>query len=215
MIIAGAGGFAKEVYEVLNQQNRSEETAIYVDIPLEQINFLPNIPILSSTTELEAHFEKYGSDCVIGIGNPLKRFEFTNRILKLGGTFTNVISDNAEIGSIDVNIAEGTIILGGVRMSNSVTLGKGCIVYYNAIITHDCTVGDFVEISPAATLLGNVTVGHFCQLGANSTILPGVTLGSNVVVGAGAVVTKDVPDNTVVAGVPAKEIKKLDPVSVQ
>lgn len=46
-------------------------------------------------------------------------------------------------------------------------------------------------------------------LGANSTILPGVTVGKNAVIAAGAVVTKDVPANTVVAGVPAKIIKKI------
>lgn len=47
-------------------------------------------------------------------------------------------------------------------------------------------------------------------IGGNCTILPGVTIGNNVVMAAGAVVTKDVPDNCVVAGVPAKIIKKLE-----
>ncbi|MFV5772614.1 DapH/DapD/GlmU-related protein, partial [Pediococcus acidilactici] len=47
-------------------------------------------------------------------------------------------------------------------------------------------------------------------IGGNVTILPGVTIGNNVVVAAGAVVTKDIPDNCVVAGVPAKMIKTID-----
>ena len=47
-------------------------------------------------------------------------------------------------------------------------------------------------------------------IGAKATILPGVTVGENAVVAAGAVVTKDVPANTVVAGMPAKIIKKID-----
>jgi maltose O-acetyltransferase len=47
-------------------------------------------------------------------------------------------------------------------------------------------------------------------IGASATINPGVTIGNNVVVGAGAVVTKDVPDNVVVAGVPAKVIREID-----
>lgn len=55
-----------------------------------------------------------------------------------------------------------------------------------------------------------VTIGNDVWIGGNCTILPGVTIGNNVVVAAGAVVSRDVPDNSLVAGVPAKIIKKLD-----
>ena len=54
-----------------------------------------------------------------------------------------------------------------------------------------------------------VIIGDNVWIGSNATILPGVTIGDNSVVAAGAVVTKDVPANTVVAGVPAKELKKI------
>ena len=54
-----------------------------------------------------------------------------------------------------------------------------------------------------------VVIGDDVWIGANAVILPGVTIGRHCVVAAGAVVTKDVPDNTVVGGVPAKIIKKL------
>ncbi|AOZ92934.1 sugar O-acetyltransferase [Paenibacillus crassostreae] len=55
-----------------------------------------------------------------------------------------------------------------------------------------------------------VIIGENVWIGSNATILPGVTIGDNSVVAAGAVVTKDVPENTVVAGVPAKELKKIN-----
>ena len=55
-----------------------------------------------------------------------------------------------------------------------------------------------------------MVIGRDVWIGGNCTILPGVTIGNNVVVAAGAVVTKDVPDNCVVAGVPAKVIRKLE-----
>lgn len=58
--------------------------------------------------------------------------------------------------------------------------------------------------------LGGVTVKRLAKIGANSTILPGVTIGENALVGAGSVVTKDVPDNMVVAGAPARIIKRVD-----
>ena len=55
-----------------------------------------------------------------------------------------------------------------------------------------------------------VTIGNDVWIGGNCTILPGVTIGNNVIVAAGAVVTKDVPDNCVVGGVPAKKIKDIE-----
>ena len=55
-----------------------------------------------------------------------------------------------------------------------------------------------------------VIIGENVWIGSNATILPGVTIEDNSVVAAGAVVTKDVPKNTVVAGVPAKAVKKIN-----
>lgn len=54
-----------------------------------------------------------------------------------------------------------------------------------------------------------VSIGRDVWIGGNCTILPGVTIGNNVVIAAGAVVTKDVPDNCLVAGVPAKVIREI------
>ena len=55
-----------------------------------------------------------------------------------------------------------------------------------------------------------VKIGNKVWIGAHATILPGVTIGDGAVVAAGAVVTKDVPSNVVVAGVPAKVIKEIE-----
>ena len=55
-----------------------------------------------------------------------------------------------------------------------------------------------------------IRIGNDVWIGGNVTILPGVTIGNNVVVAAGAVVTKDVPDNNLVGGVPAKKIKDIE-----
>ena len=55
-----------------------------------------------------------------------------------------------------------------------------------------------------------VNIGDDVWIGGKVTITPGVTIGNNVVIASGAVVTKDIPDNTLVAGVPAKVIKELE-----
>jgi acetyltransferase-like isoleucine patch superfamily enzyme len=75
---------------------------------------------------------------------------------------------------------------------------------------HDNIIGNFVTIAPRAVLLGRVIIEDCVFIGANATILPNVIVGRNSIVGAGAVVTKDVPHNTIARGVPARFYKKND-----
>lgn len=75
---------------------------------------------------------------------------------------------------------------------------------YNAIDDTDYTA----QYAQLKAMLGGV--GEKVWIGGNVTILPGVTIGNNIVVAAGAVVTKDVPDNTLVGGVPAKKLKDIE-----
>lgn len=88
-----------------------------------------------------------------------------------------------------------------------VTLGDGCQIGHNVVfatLNHGLAPEDRHTTYPAPVILGrNVWVG------SNSTILQGVTIGDNAVVAAGAVVTKDVPANAIVGGVPAKVIKYI------
>lgn len=75
---------------------------------------------------------------------------------------------------------------------------------------HDGGLWVFREERPECALYGPITVGNNVFIGINSIILPGVTIGNNVVIGAGAVVTKDIPDNTVYAGVPARQVNTIE-----
>lgn len=91
-----------------------------------------------------------------------------------------------------------------------VRIGKACMIGPNTLIT---TVNHPLSPKGRRAKLAQckpVTIGDDVWIGGNCTILPGVTIGNNVVVAAGAVVTKNVPDNCVVAGVPARVIKELE-----
>lgn len=103
--------------------------------------------------------------------------------------FGNLVCPNAVI-HIDVNVGNCTIINSG------------------SIIEHDCIISDFAQVSPNATLCGYVNISENCFIGAGSTIIPKISIGENSIVAAGSVVIADVPNNVMVAGVPAK-IKKI------
>lgn len=77
-------------------------------------------------------------------------------------------------------------------------------------INHDGGVWVFREKEPDIELIKPIKIGNNVFVGYRSIIMPGVEIGDNVVVGAGSIVLKDVPDNSIVAGVPARVIKSID-----
>jgi sugar O-acyltransferase (sialic acid O-acetyltransferase NeuD family) len=215
MLIIGAKGFAKEVLEVLHQLNQHDNVVFYDDVNADIPKKLYNkFSVLTSFSEAENYFKTIDNQFTIGIGNPILRKRIFDKFTSIGGNLNSTISPHSNIGTFDVTIGQGANILSGVTISNSSKIGIASIIYYNSIITHDCQIGDFVEISPSATLLGRCKVGNFVQIGSNSTILPDINIGNNVIIGAGAVVTKDVPDNSLVVGIPARIIKKLNPLDL-
>jgi sugar O-acyltransferase (sialic acid O-acetyltransferase NeuD family) len=213
MLIIGAKGFAKEVLEVFCQLNQLDKIAFYDDVNQNIGELLyDKFPILKNKKEVKYYFSEYGNDFTIGVGNPELRYKLAEKFISIGGNLVSTISNKAIIGSYDVKIGKGCNILDHAIFSNGSSIGEGCIVYYNVTLTHDCEVGHFVELSPGVTLLGSCKIGSFSQIGSNATILPKVRIGQNVIIGAGAVVTKDIPDNCVAVGSPAKVIKNLEPL---
>lgn len=209
MLVLGAKGFAKEVLEILHQNNEIQNLCFYDDVSDDVPKLLYNkFPVLTSFKEAEKYFKVKDNRFTIGIGGVKLRKMLYDKFTDLGGEFITVISRSAEIGSYGV-VVEGCIILAGVKISNDVKIGKGTMVYYNSIITHDVIIEDFVEISPNVTILGRSKIGKYTHIGASATILPDIQIGENVIVAAGAVVTKDISSNVMVAGVPATIKKRL------
>lgn len=213
MLIVGAKGFAKEVLEVFHQHGNVENIAFYDDVNDDIGDLLFNkFPILKNQEQAINYFKTNGNHFTIGIGNPRLRYKLYKKFSDIGGECVSTISPLAQIGNYEVKIGKGSNILMNAVFSNDVTIGNGCMIYYNVILTHDCVLGDFVEVSPCAIFLGRCKVGSFTHIGTNVTILPDVTIGKNVIIGAGSVVTKDIPDNVVAFGSPAKVVRKLEPL---
>ncbi len=90
------------------------------------------------------------------------------------------------------------------------TLGANVIINTGAIVEHDCVIGDHVHIATGAQLASTVRVGAGTHIGVGATIRQCISIGENVIVGAGAVVIRDVNANSVVAGVPARALRKRE-----
>jgi UDP-perosamine 4-acetyltransferase len=98
--------------------------------------------------------------------------------------------------------------LAGSIVNPGAALGDNVIVNTGAIVEHDCVLGDHVHVATGARLAGKVTVGVGAHIGAGATIRQGIAIGARAVIGAGAVVVRDVPDDAVMVGVPARPIER-------
>ena len=213
MLIIGAKGFAKEVLEVLHQKNALSNIAFFDDVNDDVIGKLYlEFPILKSIEEVQNYFKTVSTQFTIGIGNPVLRKKLYHRFIELGGEFTSTISPKTTIGHFGNVINEGCNIMTGTIITNDIIINKGALINLNCTIGHDCIIEEFVELSPGVHISGNCKIGSYTNIGTNATILPKITLGQNLIVAAGAVVTKNVPDNTMVAGVPAIIKKELEPL---
>ena len=134
---------------------------------------------------------------------------------------TKNIKARIEPGAIirdHVTIGDNAVIMMGAIINIGAVIGEGTMIDMGAVLGGRATVGKHCHIGAGAVLAGviepasatPVIVEDDVLIGANAVVIEGVHIGKNSVVAAGAVVTEDVPENVVVAGCPAKIIKKKD-----
>lgn len=102
----------------------------------------------------------------------------------------------------------------GLYINSGCTVGAACefqefaLINRGASLGHHARVGRFVSIGPAAVIAGQVTIGDGAVVGAGAVVLPKIKIGPNSVIAAGSIITADVPAHCMVAGVPARVMKR-------
>lgn len=104
-------------------------------------------------------------------------------------------------------VSETAQVLAAVVINAAAQIGSSVIVNTGAIVEHDCRIGPFAHIGPGAVLAGAVEVLQGAVVGAGAALRPFAKVGAWATVGAGAVVIQEVPDGTIVAGVPARALR--------
>ncbi|MFD2917451.1 acyltransferase [Psychroserpens luteus] len=163
-----------------------------------------------------------GENCNLEIGNDFLIGQGTRLFVQNDWKFHN----NTSINSYCSVFSRESNFKGKLEMLNNSHIADYCIID----VSDDILIGENVAIGPNCTfythdheyhqmdkaawngdiITGKIVIGSDSWLGSNVTVLPGVTIGKHVVVAAGSVVTKDLNDNCVYAGVPAKKIKTIE-----
>lgn len=208
LILTGAGGCMRELLwqiEELNKQQETWEVLGYVDISQEHGTVYVGkkaYPYLGTDDYLLSRTEE--TNVVICAGNPSLRRKIAEKLMVNPYLqFPNLILSHTSICE-DLQMGKGNIISMDCRISTNVTLGDFTFLNIGSVVCHDGNLGDYVTLSPDARLAGNVTIGAGSELGMGCRVIQGIRIGENVVTGAGSVVIRDLPNNCIAVGVPAR-----------
>ena len=198
MLLYGASGHARVVKDCVTTSG-GDVKAIFDDNP--DLIKLDNVPVVGYyDVEHEPQLP-----IIVSIGDNLVRKKVVSKIKHQFGKAIHKASTVSPASTI----GEGTVVMPGSIVNAGSVVGRHCILNSNSIVEHDCALGDFVHISSNVTLCADVVIGEGTHIGAGSTVIPGKQIGRWCVIGAGAVIIQDIPDYSMVVGVPGKIIRTL------
>lgn len=206
LLILGAGGHGKVVAEIATKMKKWNEIAFLDDN--EKLKEVNRYKVIDKINSYKSYKEIY-KNAFVAIGNNQLRLKLIENLLDEGFNIPVLIHPFTAISS-NVSIDKGTVIMPGAVINANTVIGKGCIINTSVSIDHDCTLSDGVHISPGVHVGGTVSIGTCTWICIGSSISNNVEIGNNVVIAAGAAVVKNVPNNVLVAGVPADFKKNLE-----
>lgn len=200
MYILGTGLLAEELFAVALHAGIRVDAFVENAVPERAGETLCERPVLWVDDFPQ------GGKCVCALSTT-KRTRFIEQV-RDRAEFTTLIHPSAVVlpGS---TVGAGTILSVGVVVASNTRIGEHVFVNRAARIGHHTRIGDTCTIQPGANIAGAIEIGERAYLGMGAIITERKKIGQQATVAAGAVVIDDVPDRTLVAGVPAK-IKKTD-----
>lgn len=207
LIIVCGGGLAREVIWLAREcSDEWEVVGVLDDTPALQGTELCDVPVLGNINEWQLFDDAY---FVVALGSPRSRKSIVEKMESQGKVpFGTLIHPSVNYSQY-VSFGEGCIITAGCILTTQITLGRHCICNLSSTVGHDVTFGDYVTIAPQVAISGNVNLYSGVEIGTGAVLIEKLTVGSGSLVGAGSVLTKPVPENVIVVGAPARQIKTL------
>ena len=207
IIIAGAGGFGREIASLLESVVVSENIRIggFLDDTMDAAPALNDrypYPILGTIT---AYMPAPGDVFVIAIGDPKTKLAVAKKLEQRGAEFFNFIHPTAFVART-AQLGKGIILC-----PFSVASADSCISDFVTINNysgagHDAFIGEGSTISSHVDITGYVKIGAGVFIGSNASVLPGVEVGASARIGAGSIVVRRVKEGATVYASPARTL---------
>lgn len=203
VILLGNGGHARVLTDILLLEQRVilGYTALHPDKNQYGLPYIGN-------DEMVTQYSPSTVELVNGLGstsNTYLRKKLFNSFKKMNYRFTSIIHPETII-SPSVHLGEGVQIMAGSVIQPFVKIDDNTIINTSVTVDHDCRISKHCHLAPGTILSGNVKVGDETHIGTGTTIIHNIVIGENVLVGAGSLVIRDLLDNKIYYGSPAKEV---------
>ena len=207
-MIVGAGGQGRIVADILlasRAAGSAAEPIAFVDDVLPAGEEIFGLRVAGPLRDLGG----VPHDAVIvAIGDNAARRKATERLVAAGETLAIACHPSVVIGQ-EVVIGAGSMLSAGAILTPRARIGTGVLVNTKASVDHDSVVGDFAHLSASATVGARCRVGDETMISLGASVMSNCTVGSRTIVGAGAMVVRDIPDDVVAYGVPARVMRDL------
>ncbi len=207
LAIYGASGLGREILELANIINREEnrwEKIVFIDDG--------NVPDAICDCKVYKYCEAvslFGNnlEIVMGIGEPSTRMNLFSKIIADGIAIPTLIHPDVHIPS-STSVGKGVIIQTGCYISVGATIKDYVLLQPQCAIGHDCVINEGCIISTYDSIAGAVQIGKCTYIGMSVAVKELVSIGDYSIIGMGSVVFKDVPDEVIAIGNPARVMKK-------
>lgn len=197
--IIGLGGFAKEVYCILQRNNKHVDG--FIDIN-ESTVYVQNVEYTSIKEDLFlSTYDPHDCNLYVGIGNPNVIKSIKQKYFNF--TFPNLFDPDAKILGKN-SYGEGNIFCCNIILTTDIKIGSFNIFNIGCTIGHDTEIHNCNVFNPTCCVSGNVKIQSNNLFGVNSTVLENIEICSNNVIGASALVSKNIIDSGIYVGIPAK-----------
>ena len=204
--VFGAGGLGREVYIIAKKINAVDHRWDDIVLVDDNQSITQVLDIKCYTLDQFIHMFQ-DSELAIAIGEPAIRQEVYNKVKKKGLRIATLIHPGTYIDET-TKIGEGTVICEGCTITSCVRVGINCYIQPHAVIGHDIHIGNHCVIGSLVQIGGASEIGDRTFFGFLVGTKQGLKIGKDVICSGGAMVFRDLPDDVIVVGNPARVVKK-------
>ncbi|WP_417472418.1 acetyltransferase [Luteimonas mephitis] len=211
MVVWGGTGHAGVVREALDPQ-QWRISAIFdqrtIPSPFNDVPLFVGVDGFARWLQAQGTVERVAGAIAIGGTDGKSRLQIADFLQSHDILLPAIIHRTAFIATT-ATLGEGSQVLALAAVCANTKLGRSVIINTASSVDHDCVIGDGTHIAPGARLAGEVTVENCAFIGTGAIVLPRICIGRGAIIGAGAVVTRDVANNVIVVGNPARKIRDI------